>query len=375
MGLLYKARTATMDERWVQIRFEEVNGPERTEVRKTFLPSEWYPQSGVQLTWPHAGTDWRDMLPEVTACYLRMAYEIASREPLLIVTPERAQVEALLKEKFPSHVLGQIRWAECPTDDTWARDHGFITLVREDGPELLDFRFNGWGRKFPADKDNRINASLYDAGAFNGVRVDNDDFVLEGGSVESDGRGTVFTTSMCLLAPNRNQPMTREEIERRLMSELCADRVVWLDHGSLTGDDTDGHIDTTVRTAPDDTLVYTGCDDSGDGQYEDFRMLEEQLRGLRTADGQPYRLLRLPMPDAVYYDGERLPATYANVLVINGAVIVPEYGQPENDAEARRVIAEAFPGRETIGVNALAVVRQHGSLHCLTMQFPKGCMR
>ena len=146
-----------MDERWVQIRFEEVNGPERTEIRKTFLPSEWYPQSGVQLTWPHAGTDWRDMLPEVTACYLRMAYEIASREPLLIVTPERAKVEALLKEKFPSHVLEQIRWAECPTDDTWARDHGFITLVREDGPELLDFRFNGWGEKFPAEKDNRIN--------------------------------------------------------------------------------------------------------------------------------------------------------------------------------------------------------------------------
>lgn len=353
-----------------------------TETNRTkyFLPAEWYEQSGVQLTWPHEDTDWRPYLDEITEVCLNLVRIVARHEKVLVAARDADKVRRLIESLTDEDVRGNIRVYQCENNDTWARDHSFITLVSErDGGEgsfrLLDFRFNGWGRKFPADKDNRINASLYDAGAFNGVRVDNDDFVLEGGSVESDGRGTIFTTSMCLLAPNRNQPMTREKIEQRLMSELCADRVVWLDHGSLTGDDTDGHIDTTVRTAPDDTLVYTGCDDSGDGQYEDFRMLEEQLRGLRTADGQPYRLLRLPMPDAVYYDGERLPATYANFLVINGAVIVPEYGQPEKDAEARRVIAEAFPGRETIGVNALAVVRQHGSLHCLTMQFPKGCMR
>lgn len=353
-----------------------------TETNRTryFLPAEWYEQSGVQLTWPHEDTDWRPYLGEITEVCLNLVRIVARHEKVLVAARDADKVRRLIESSTDEDVRGNIRVYQCENNDTWARDHSFITLVSErDGGEgsfrLLDFRFNGWGRKFPADKDNRINASLYDAGAFNGVRVDNDDFVLEGGSVESDGRGTIFTTSMCLLAPNRNQPMTREEIAQRLMSELCADRVVWLDHGSLTGDDTDGHIDTTVRTAPDDTLVYTGCDDSGDGQYEDFRKLEEQLRGLRTADGQPYRLLRLPMPDAVYYDGERLPATYANFLVINGAVIVPEYGQPEKDAEARRVIAEAFPGRETIGVNALAVVRQHGSLHCLTMQFPKGCMR
>lgn len=353
-----------------------------TETNRTkyFLPAEWYEQSGVQLTWPHEDTDWRPYLYEITEVCLNLVRIVARHEKVLVAARDADKVRRLIESSTDEDVRGNIRVYQCENNDTWARDHSFITLVTErDGGDgsfrLLDFRFNGWGRKFPADKDNRINASLYDAGAFNGVRVDNDDFVLEGGSVESDGRGTIFTTSMCLLAPNRNQPMTCEEIEQRLMSELCADRVVWLDHGSLMGDDTDGHIDTTVRTAPDDTLVYTGCDDSGDGQYEDFRKLEEQLRGLRSADGQPYRLLRLPMPDAVYYDGERLPATYANFLVINGAVIVPEYGQPEKDAEARRVIAEAFPGRETIGVNALAVVRQHGSLHCLTMQFPKGCMR
>lgn len=348
--------------------------------QRYFLPAEWYEQSGVQLTWPHEDTDWRPYLDEITEVCLNLVRIVARHEKVLVAARDADKVRRLIESSTDEDVRGNIRVYQCENNDTWARDHSFITLVPErDGGEgsfrLLDFRFNGWGRKFPADKDNRINSSLYDAGAFNGVRVDNDDFVLEGGSVESDGRGTIFTTSMCLLAPSRNQPMTREEIAQRLMSELCADRVVWLDHGSLTGDDTDGHIDTTVRTAPDDTLVYTGCDDSGDGQYEDFRMLEKQLRGLRTADGQPYRLLRLPMPDAVCYDGERLPATYANFLVINGAVIVPEYGQPEKDAEARRVIAEAFPGRETIGVNALAVVRQHGSLHCLTMQFPKGCMR
>lgn len=351
-----------------------------TDKRKYILPAEWYEQSGVQLTWPHEDTDWRPYLDEITEVCLNLVRAIAWHEKVLVAARDAEKVRQLIESETDESLHGNIRVYQCDNNDTWARDHAFITLVPEQGGDdadfrLLDFRFNGWGCKFPADKDNRINASLYAAGAFNGVRVDNDDFVLEGGSIESDGRGTVFTTSICLLAPNRNQPMTCEEIECRLKKELCADRVVWLDHGSLVGDDTDGHIDTTVRTAPDDTLVYVGCDNKEDEQYEDFRMLEEQLRGLRTTDGLPYRLLRLPMPDAVYYDGERLPATYANFLIINGAVIVPEYDQPENDAEARRVIAEAFPDREIVGVNSLAVVRQHGSLHCMTMQFPKGCMR
>ena len=326
------------------------------------LPAEWEPQSGVQLTWPHRNTDWAPMLDEVLAVYRQMAQEISRRERLLVVAPEGCAPGMV-------HVV-------CPTDDTWARDHGFITLVPRDGQgeaRLLDFCFNGWGGKFPAGLDNAINRRLFDVGAVSGQYVDHLDFVLEGGSIESDGRGTIFTTSSCLLAPCRNQPLSREEIGRRLCDSLCADRVVWIDHGHLAGDDTDGHIDTLVRIAPDDTLLYMSCGDPSDEHFPELRLMEEQLRSLRTLDGRPYRLLPLPLPRAVTDDsGERLPATYANFLVVNGAVLCPTYGQPDFDREALATIALAFPGRDIVGIDCRPLIRQHGSLHCCTMQFPEG---
>ena len=306
------------------------------------LPAEWEPQSGVQLTWPHAGTDWAPMLDEITATYREIAAAIEKYEPVLIVEP--------------------------PTDDTWARDHGFITLVNDcGGVRLLDFQFNGWGQKFPAEQDNAINRRLYDEGRVRGEYVDQLDFVLEGGSIESDGQGTIFTTTGCLMAPHRNQPMTQEQIEQRLKQSLCAERVVWINHGNLIGDDTDGHIDTLVRICPDDTLLYIAADD----EHPDLLRMEEELYGLRTLSGQPYRLLKLPMPRPIYDEGDRLPATYANFLVINGAVLCPTYGQPDLDAEALRLIGEAFPGRDIIGIDCRSIIRQHGSLHCCTMQYPK----
>ena len=313
------------------------------------LPAEWEPQSGVQLTWPHAQTDWAYMLDEITETYRQMANAIRKYEPVLIVEP--------------------------PTNDTWARDHGFVTLVNNRGEtRLLDFCFNGWGEKFPAELDNAINRRLYEAGRVCGEYISHLDFVLEGGAIESDGRGTVFTTTQCLLAPHRNQPLTQLQIEQRLKESLCAERIVWIDHGRLTGDDTDGHIDTLVRICPDDTILYVGCDDPQDEQYHELQLMEEQLRTLRTLEGRPYRLLKLPMPHPVYEDGERLPATYANFLVINGAVLVPTYAQPDLDAEALRLVAQAFPGRDIIGIDCRSIICQHGSLHCCTMQFPAGVL-
>ena len=285
------------------------------------------------------------MLEEITATYEEMAREIRKREDLLIV--------------------GE------PSNDTWARDHGFISLVDDQGGRrLLDFKFNGWGEKFPAELDNAINRRLYDEGKVSGEYIDCLDFVLEGGSIESDGKGTIFTTSCCLLAPHRNQPLSKEQIEARLKQELCAERVIWIDHGHLTGDDTDGHIDTLVRICPDDTLLYIGCDDPEDEQYEDLRLMEDQLKTFRTLEGKPYRLLKLPMPRPILFEGERLPATYANFLVINGAVLCPTYDQPDLDAEALRLIGEAFPDREIVGIDCRSIIKQHGSLHCCTMQYP-----
>ena len=315
--------------------------------RKWRLPAEWERQSMVQLTWPHAKTDWAYMLSEITQTYEEMAAAIRKHEELLVV--------------------GE------PNNDTWARDHGFITLVdNEGGARLLDFCFNGWGEKFEADLDNAINRRIYDEGKVKGEYVDCLDFVLEGGSIESDGEGTIFTTSGCLLAPHRNQPMTQAEIEARLKRDLCAERVLWIDYGNLTGDDTDGHIDTLVRIAPDYTLLYIGCDDETDEQYEDLKKMEDQLKTFRTLSGEPYKLVKLPMPRAIFdEDGLRLPATYANFLVINGAVLVPTYDQPDLDAEAMRLIGEAFPGRDVVCIDCRSIIKQHGSLHCCTMQYPK----
>ena len=333
--------------------------------RQYRMPAEWEPQSMVQLTWPHKDTDWAPILEEITETYVQMARELAKREHLLVVIP---------KDEAPSTRLSPLTSHLLPlrSNDTWARDHGFITLSDDEGHlRLLDFRFNGWGEKFPADLDNAINRHLYDEGLIEGEYVDCLDFVLEGGSIESDGKGTVFTTTGCLLAPHRNQPMTKEQIEERLKRELHAKRILWIDHGNLTGDDTDGHIDTLVRVCPDDTLLYVGCDDPKDEQYEDLRLMEEQLKTFRTLDGKPYRLEKLPMPRPIYEDGDRLPATYANFLVINGAVLCPTYDQPDLDTEALRIIGEAFPDREIVGIDCRSVIRQHGSLHCCTMQIPE----
>lgn len=343
------------------------------------LPAEWYTQSCVQLTWPHEDTDWRDYLDDITETFVQIAKAVAHYEPLVIAAKYPERVREVLAESLNDDEMARVSIYECDNNDTWARDHAFITLVPTTDASapcrLLDFRFNGWGEKFAADKDNRINRTLYDKGVFSGERVDYDDFVLEGGSIESDGRGTVLTTSVCLMAPHRNQPMTQTEVETVLKERLCARKIVWFDYGQLIGDDTDGHIDTIVRVCPDNTLLYVGCDDENDPQYADLKALENQLQQATDADGRPYRLLKLPMPDALYDDGDRLPATYANFLIINGAVIVPTYNQEENDARALELVAEAFPGYEIIGIDSQTIVRQHGSIHCLTMQYPEECRR
>ena len=357
------------------------------------LPAEWEPQSAIMLTWPHADTDWKQYLRQITNTYLELSEIITRFEHLLVVTPIVESTHKMLSERLSPEQMKRVHLFEIDSNDTWARDHGPITLISRNKQNsfivpihLLDFKFNGWGEKFAWQKDNAINLQLYYQGAFEAALENHTGFVLEGGSIESDGKGTIFTTSQCLLAPHRNQPFTKDDIDRQLKNFFHARQVVWLDHGNLVGDDTDGHIDTIVRVAPHDTLLYVGCDDPEDEQYEDFQALEKQLQKLFTFEGYPYRLLKLPMPDAIYDEGDRLttdknsqgdrlPATYANFLILNGAVIYPTYNQPEKDEEAKRQIQLAFPDREIIGVDSLTIIRQHGSIHCLTMQLPKGAVR
>ena len=339
------------------------------DTQTTYLPAEWEPQSGIQLTWPHADTDWAYMLDEVEACFIQLAKEIAKRQLLIIATPHPEEVQSLLAGQVN---MDQVRFFRCESNDTWARDHGAITLLSHQGPVLLDFKFNGWGLKFASDKDNLITRQLLEAGALKGRYENHLNFVLEGGSIESDGNGTLLTTSECLLSLNRNGEMDQAAIENYLKDTFHLKQVLWLDHGYLAGDDTDSHIDTLARLCPNDTIVYVQCTDAQDEHYTALHQMEEQLKSLRTLQGKPYRLLALPMADCIMADGERLPATYANFLIMNQAVLYPTYHQPEHDAKAKEVLQQAFPGYEIVGVDCRALIKQHGSLHCVTMQYPAG---
>ncbi|MEG1728942.1 MAG: agmatine deiminase family protein [Bacteroidaceae bacterium] len=343
--------------------------------RTSTFPAEWFPQSGVQLTWPHKDTDWADMLNEVTECYVRMAFEISSRETLLIISPEPDEVRALLEQRLPAKATRNILYATCATNDTWARDHAFITVFTDSRTQLLDFGFNGWGHKFEAKLDNAINRQLYDNNQMlKGEYVDKLDFLFEGGSIESDGCGTLLTTSNCLLSSERNPQMNKAEIEEYLKQTLHSERVLWLDYGNLLGDDTDSHIDTLVRFCSATTLAYVKCEDEQDEHFESLHLMEEQLKSFRTSEGEPYTLLPLPLPAAIYDDGARLPATYANFLILNGAVLYPTYAQPELDELARKQLQKAFTKLAVIGIDCQPLIQQHGSLHCCTMQYPMGVL-
>ena len=331
------------------------------------LPAEWAEQQFVQLTWPHAETDWAYMLDEVNACFVNIAREIIKHENLLIVCTDTDEVEQLLGDAD----LSRITFAEMATNDTWARDHGGITVLEDGKPVIYDFTFNGWGMKFAANYDNMITRKLYSAGIFGEARHLNCfDFVLEGGSIESDGQGTLLTTAECLLSDNRNN-LSEEDIEVRLKEYFGLKKVLWLNHGYLAGDDTDSHVDTLARLCDKSTIAYVKCDDPEDEHYVELKKMKKELRQFQNSEGRYYRLIPLPMADAVYEDGERLPATYANFLIINGAVLMPTYNSPKDEI-AKEQLQRAFPDREIVGINCLALIKQHGSLHCVTMQYPSG---
>ncbi len=336
---------------------------------QTIWPAEWHPQSAIQLTWPHEQTDWAPILDEVIPCFVAIAHEVVKHENLLIVCPDEAEVRSQLGDIDYSRII----FCEMETNDTWARDHGGISVLDSFGPTVYDFVFNGWGMKFAADMDNLITRQLYRSDIFaEDIQIANmQPFVLEGGSIESDGEGTLMTTAQCLLSVNRNEYLHREEIENYLKEVFGLSRVLWIENGYLAGDDTDSHVDTLARFCTPDTIAYVQCTDETDEHYEELHAMEEEIRAFTRANGEPYRLVALPMADKVEWEGERLPATYANFLIMNGAVLLPFYNSPKDEV-ARKLLQEVFPDREVVGINCLPLIKQHGSLHCVTMQYPEG---
>lgn len=336
---------------------------------KIILPAEWYPQSAIQLTWPHEDTDWAPILDEVIPCFVSIAREVIKREKLLIVCIDEQAVREQLGEVDYSHIL----FREMETNDTWARDHGGISVFDEGVPCVYDFVFNGWGMKFAANYDNLITRNLFAQGTFpdSVLPVNMQPFVLEGGSIESDGKGTLLTTVECLASVNRNEYLQKEELENYLKEVFGFERILWLENGYLAGDDTDSHVDTLARFCSEDTIAYVQCTEPDDEHFDELQAMEQELQAFTRANGEPYRLIALPMADKVEWKGERLPATYANFLIMNGAVLLPFYNTSK-DAVAKAALQEAFPDREIVGIDCLPLIKQHGSLHCVTMQYPEG---
>ena len=339
------------------------------------LPAEWAPQSGIMLTWPHKHSDWQPWLSQVEPVFADIAYHSAERQRVLISCYDQthlAHVESCLRMRKAK--LSNIDLRIVESNDTWARDHGPITIQQDDTAKLLDFGFNGWGDKYDSDLDNLISEKLYQQHAFADLAFESIDLVLEGGSIESDGQGTLLTTSQCLLTPSRNPGLTQTQIEQKLKQTLGIEHFLWLHHGYLSGDDTDSHIDTLARFCDPSTICYVQCNDKNDEHFVELQAMEAELSQLKTAQGQAYNLVALPMVGAKHNDdGERLPATYANFLIINGAVLAPSYQDPA-DKLALAQLAQCFPNHEIIAIDCLPLVYQYGSLHCVTMQLPFGVL-
>jgi agmatine/peptidylarginine deiminase len=337
------------------------------------LPAEWEPQAAVAIAWPHAGTDWAPRLAEVERTYVALAAAVTRFQPLLVCVAD-ATLAGHVRDVLSAAGVDarQVRLVELAYDDTWLRDSGPITLRDAGGHfRLLDFRFTGWGGKFGADRDDALIAGLFAHGLFGTAEHRRIDWALEGGAIESDGAGTVLTTWRCL--HQRHPQQDRAAMAAMLEDSLGAGRVLWLDHGYLLGDDTDAHIDTLARLAPADAIVFQACDDPADPHHDELARMRDELAALRTADGNPYQLHALPWARPILDQGRRLAASYANYLVVNGAVLVPAYDDPA-DAAAAAMIGAAHPGREIVPVPCRPLIWQNGSLHCVTMQLPRGVL-
>lgn len=372
----------------------QIKKSQKSQIR---LKAEWEKQKAILLSFPHANSDWASHINEARTCFVEIIKAITQFEKVIIcLDTHDLQGFEFLQKAFGSdfttniHAFSSLKLSEAitiafvPTNDTWARDFGVISLTSQSPKKppkniLLNFCFNGWGLKYSANFDNQINTHLKKMKILKDT-MRTVDFVLEGGSIDTDGAGTLLTTSACLLEPNRNPSLSKSQIQSNLKKTLGINRVLWVDFGYLRGDDTDSHIDMLARFVDRQTIAYVGCDDTNDEHYEELAKMQSQLKSFRQKNGKPYKLIRLPFVSAIYEashsdndassdekKAERLPASYANFLFVNGGLLVPTY-EDKNDKKAIEILSNALPHLRVVGVNARTLIKWHGSLHCITMQ-------
>ena len=333
------------------------------------MPAEWEPQSAIWLSWPHRQKTWPRNYTPIPAKFAEIAATISRYEPVRFNIAKALHATALRQLNRAKADLSRIEIFAHSTDDAWCRDHGpiFVKNDRTGEVAVTDWQFNAWGGKYPKFKaDNAIPGKI---AAKLKLRRFQNPMVLEGGSVEVNGEGLLLTTEACLLNKNRNPQLTREQIEQALRDFLGVHTIYWLGDG-IEGDDTDGHVDDLSRFFRSDGIVTAVESNPRDANYRALRENHERLKSLRTPDGKKFKLVELPMPRPCYRDKQRLPATYANFLVLNGAVLMPAFRQPRRDREAAEVLANCFPGREIVPIDCLDLVLGRGTLHCISQQQP-----
>jgi agmatine/peptidylarginine deiminase len=339
---------------------------------ENYFPPEWAQQSAVMLAWPYGTGDFSPWLDETEKTYSAIAKAVTDHEPLIVLCQSHEHQRHIENQLETARVTReQVRFLDIPYNDVWVRDTAPLSVQALGAPRLLNFRFNGWGNKYDHTLDAQLGSQLQELGLFPHAVMEHVDFVLEGGSLETDGAGTILTTSRCLLNANRNPQLSKGEIEKRLMAYFGLKRILWLEHGHAEGDDTDAHVDTLARYCDANTIAYTACDDETDPLFQELKAMAEELAKFTDCNGAAYKLVPLPIPRPIFdSEGFRLPATYANFLIINGAVLLPVYQDPADQIAISR-LATCFPDRDILPIYATPLIRQYGSIHCMTMQFPQ----
>lgn len=327
------------------------------------LPAEWEKQEMILMAFPTLQSDWVDDISSAYSIFIKIASAISYNQKLILLVPP--QEKEKIKRKFCYH--DKISFVPYDIDDTWIRDYGPISVIENSKRVLKDFIFNGWGDKFPHDKDNLSSKYIHKNLYFGLSKLENIDFILEGGSIDSDGNGTILTTSECLLNKNRNNKFSKTDIEAIFKKELGIQNTLWLNHGYLSGDDTDGHIDMLARFVSRETIVYLKCYDKSDEHFQELEKMEKELKSFKNINGDLYKLIPLPLTKPIYKDNKRLPASYVNFLIINSAVLLPIY-KDESDKMVIEIFKNIFKDREIIPLDSRRLIEQGGSIHCSTMQ-------
>lgn len=308
---------------------------------------EWENQELLMLSIPHSNSDWAEYLDEILDSYEELVRAVSKYQKVLLIAPNLSDFDRFKK-------FDNCEFLKIDTDDTWIRDYGAIDVEKDSEIISYDFKFNAWGGKFSSSKDDVVNKKLFE---HFGTKLTEINLILEGGSIDFNGDGVMLTTTECLLNDNRNR-LSKDELEARLKDLFGLRKIVWLNHGFIKGDDTDSHVDTLARFIAPNKVAYAACLDENDEHYKELNLMKKEL------ENTGFELVALPLPKPVFYNGKRLGATYCNFIFINGAVIVPTYGDKEADDYALNTLKDAIPNREIIGVDSRVFIRQNGSLHC-----------